>query len=335
MIKWITLTAAIGWALVISAIWDGFVRVEPDEIALVTKGGHVVGQLEPGLRWKTPFIKGVAYVSAPFHFRIQGVELVGFLSDGSKCPVKAMVQYRIGNPRRAVEWRLANGLEVLQQNLKSGRNDYVEPRRLFKRLLLPVMKQITPQKAARGAVEAWIRKNDVKKMRSVKNSDGTRISGIRIMAVGCSMNKYLGKPYKPPVIKFGKPQKFDKNQRKKVSGEVHKGRQFSIEIMLNGNRSMMIDNLAIEYVIINEGRFKKHFGMTDKRYRYADIRITPDVKAMIRGAFKWPRVATIPSMDLMQIFRPDSGPAKKLEKWGVRLVNIANDKTSYRLQVKK
>ena len=335
MNKWFVLMAVF-LALVTSGAFvfkAGLLTVEPRENAFVIKNGLIVEKFGPGLHWSQPFFRTIAYIDVA-SFRSQTAKMLGILSDGSTCPVKVSALYKIADPHRAIAWRLANAKDVSHEGILAGRNDYVEASRKLERSLLAAMKQITPRQASRGAIERWIWKNGAKKLRLVENSDGTQIVGLRVMSVGCSMIKKLGKPAKRPVFKLSKPRKFKNNQRAVITSKVHKGMPFSTEVILRDNRAVIIDNLAVEYVITNSDRFEKTFGNSVKIYSLATNRINPVVKSAIRRQVSSVRAHAFADFDLAMLFRPDSDLAVQVEKWGIRLVNIATDKTSYRVYVR-
>ncbi len=99
----VTATAAVLIAII--GFYGNFV-VGPQQVAIVTQAGKIVGVRQPSLRWHVPILQQVTYIDvARIHKHI--VKITIALSDGTKCGVRAVLLYRVQDPILAYKWRTA------------------------------------------------------------------------------------------------------------------------------------------------------------------------------------------------------------------------------------
>lgn len=336
MLKWIGLAVIVLILITgIVAVRDIVIVVRPGEAAVITRFGQVIDVRQPGRSKKIPFIQSVAYIGTD-HLRVVPVDLTGALEDGSKCNVRVTIVYRVIDPRKAYEWRMTHGMDVSGRPLVGGRADYAEPKRVFEQALLDVLSKTTPQDAANGALEKWMRTQFWRTHREA-NLDGTSVSVHNVDFVECS-KQALVVPSTPAKaeIEFGAPKSFASRPAKAAQTGLINTASFTLPLRLRDSRQVRFENLVIQFAIVDANKFKAKFSEEATAQDKSGHHIKTRVEANLRRVVGNLDADDLPDFDPAAPFLgADTKFAKRLNEWGVVFIDIVTDATVYRLETKR
>lgn len=251
--------------------------VGPAEEAFVLRNEQVVRQYGPGLAWKIPFRERSAFIQART-VRQVGVEVEDNLADGSQCGIAANITYRVSDARRALDWRLANELDVGKNTSNAQeRSDYAEPSRVFHAALRDKLLKTSSADAAAGALEDWIA-GFARANSETASVDGTLTIQVEPIEVSCS---HVWPPKKCSTVYVEDRRRFAAADIELTEDATAFPVDISIEAILGDQRRISIEGLEFGFKVSDQELLYQ----TVRDERRAAARMSVAIADILRRSF--------------------------------------------------
>lgn len=266
--RW-TLAGFAVLALGVWSIWSASFTVEPDGVAVVTRGDRIVRIAEPGQRWHLPLIEQVGFVTIFRQYR-QSVALEAQLADGSSCRIAAHVLFNTPDARLAFAWRKKHGLSVSKDGARDDGAAHTEAAQAFRSAAVSAVRTISADAARNGSVSDWIRA-----YRSPVHADGSQVQGVQPVRVDCESEALADqRQRKQESPEYGALRPFSRTLARPAAGvETALRLELEEQEMLARDGHIRLPPLQVLYVIGDEKRFTERVGPGERGRSNAALRI--------------------------------------------------------------
>lgn len=318
-------------ALGVWSIWSASFTVEPDSVAVVTRGDRIVRIAEPGLRWHFPLVEQVGFVPIFRQYR-QSVAIEARLADGSSCRIAAHVLFSTPDARIAFAWRKKHGLSVSKDGARDDGAAYTEAAQAFRSAAVSALRTISADAARNGTVSEWIRA-----YRSPVHADGSQVQGVQPERVDCESEALADqRRRKPEPFEYGALHPFSRTLVRPAAGiETALRLELEEQEMPARNRRIRLAPLPVLYVIRDEKRFTERVGPGERGRRNAALRIVHIMNSQLRRAIGSLEVDKLMTFDPLSVALPGTDLAEQMDRLGVRIVDVGGDKAGYRIAKKR
>ncbi|MEM8975928.1 MAG: SPFH domain-containing protein [Pseudomonadota bacterium] len=319
-------------ALGLLSIWTAAFRVEPGSVAVVTQNGRIVRIANSGLQWHVPLVEEIGFIPIAWQYK-RSVVLDTRLSDGSPCRIAADILFHTPDPRRTFSWRVKNGLDVSARSAQDDGADYTEAAQSFRVAAISAVKATSADAARSGALSDWMRG-----YRSPIHIDGSQVQAVQPTRVDCEAEALSAQPQpKAMPLEFGAFRPFVRSLERPATGDetVFDFELEQQQMWASNGQHMQLHPLPVRYVISHQKRFTDTFGPGKRGRETAVLRIRQFLTFQLRNAIGALDPDALKSFDPLSTTLPGTKTAKRLDRLGIRIVEIGGDKAGYKIQEKR